>query len=41
MYSDCGSENPRYILDLVKQIVAVSVESVEIVKALPNLEEVK
>ncbi len=35
------SENPRYILDLVKRIVAVSVGSVEIVKALPDLEEKK
>ena len=30
-----------YILDLVKRIVAVSVGSVEIVKGLPDLEEVK
>ena len=35
------SENPRYILDLVKRIVAVSVGSVAIVKGLPDLEEVK
>jgi predicted helicase len=35
------SENPRYILDLVKRIVRVSVESVKIVKGLPDLEEVK
>ena len=35
------SENPRYILDLVKRIVAVSVGSVEIVKGLPKLEEKK
>jgi predicted helicase len=34
-------ENPRYILDLVKRIVAVSVGSAEIVNALPTLEEVK
>ncbi len=35
------SENPRYILDLVKRIVAVSVGSVTIVGALPDLEERK
>jgi predicted helicase len=35
------SDDPRYILDLVKRIVAVSVGSVEIVKGLPELEEVK
>ena len=35
------SENPRYILDLLKRLVAVSVGSVEIVKGLPDLEEVK
>jgi predicted helicase len=35
------SENPRYILDLVKRIVAVSVGSVEIVNSLPALEERK
>ena len=35
------SENPRYILDLVKRIVAVSVGSVEIVKGLPDLNESK
>ncbi len=35
------SDNPRYILDLVKRIVRVSVESVGIVKGLPDLEEVK
>ena len=35
------SENPRYILDLVKRIVAVSVGSVAIVKGLPDLEERK
>jgi predicted helicase len=35
------SDDPRYILDLVKRIVAVSVGSVEIVKALPDLEEKK
>lgn len=41
MYTNDWSENPRYILDLVKRIVAVSVGSVEIVKGLPDLEEVK
>ena len=35
------SDNPRYIWDLVKRIVAVSVGSVAIVKTLPDLEEVK
>jgi len=33
------SENPRYILDLVKRIVRVSIETVQIVKALPALNE--
>lgn len=35
------SENPRYILDLVKRIVRVSVETVQIVNSLPSLQEVK
>jgi predicted helicase len=35
------SENPRYILDLVKRIVRVSVETVKIVKSLPALNEHK
>jgi predicted helicase len=35
------SDEPRYILDLVKRIVAVSVGSVEIVKGLPKLDEQK
>lgn len=35
------SENPRYILDLVKRIVAVSVGSVAIVKGLSDLNESK
>jgi predicted helicase len=35
------SDEPRYILDLVKRIVAVSLGSVEIVKGLPALEEKK
>ncbi len=30
--------NPRYILDLIKSIVTVSVETVAIVKALPGFE---
>lgn len=33
------SEDPRYIVDLVKRIVRVSVETVKIVKALPPLNE--
>jgi len=35
------SEDPRYILDLVKRVTRVSVESVRIVNALPALEEDK
>jgi len=35
------SEDPRYIVDLVKRIVRVSVESARIVKALPPLNEAK
>jgi predicted helicase len=38
MFIDYWSENPRYILDLVKQIVQVSVEAVKIVNSLPALE---
>lgn len=34
------SDDPRYIVDLVKRVVRVSVESVEIIKKLPELEEV-
>ena len=30
---------PRYILELVKRIVTVSIETVRIVKAMPPLEE--
>jgi predicted helicase len=41
MYMDDWSENPRYILDLVKRIVRVSVESVRVVNSLPALKEVK
>ncbi|QKM52892.1 hypothetical protein CG017_00886 [Burkholderia glumae] len=33
------SDDPRYIVDLLKRIVRVSVESVRIVKALPALDE--
>jgi len=33
------SEDPRYIVDLLKRIVRVSLESVRIVKALPALKE--
>ena len=33
------SENPRYILDLVKRIIRVSLETVRIVKGLPTLKE--
>jgi predicted helicase len=38
--NDWGNEhgNPRYILDLLKSIVTVSVETVRIVKSLPPLE---
>jgi predicted helicase len=32
------SEDPRYIVDLVKRVVRVSVETVRIVNALPVLE---
>lgn len=35
------SEDPRYIVDLVKRIVRVSLETVRIVKALPPLNEFK
>ena len=39
--NDWGAEigEPRYIIDLVKRITTVSVETMEIVKALPPLEE--
>jgi predicted helicase len=33
------SEDPRYIVDLVKRIVRVSLETVKIVKSLPKLKE--
>jgi predicted helicase len=38
--NDWGDEhgNPRYILDLLKSIVTVSVETVKIVNSLPTLE---
>ena len=35
------SDDPRYILDLVKRIVRVSVETVKIVNTLPDLNERK
>ena len=35
------SEDPRYIIDLVKRIVSVSVESVKIIQELPPLQEIK
>jgi len=35
------SDNPRYILDLVKRVVRVSLESMRIVNALPALNEHK
>jgi predicted helicase len=35
------NDNPRYILDLLKRIVRVSVETVRIVKGLPALNEFK
>jgi predicted helicase len=31
------SEDPRYILDLVKRIVTVSVKTLEIIQELPSL----
>ena len=34
------SDDPRYIVDLVKRIVRVSIESVRLVKSLPPLKEV-
>ena len=39
--NDWGAEtgNPRYIIDLVKRVTTVSVETMAIVKALPHLEE--
>jgi len=41
--NDWGLEhdNPRYILDLLKSIVTVSVETVRIVKGLPSLDLVE
>ena len=40
--NDWGTEmsNPRYIIDLVKRITTVSVETMAIVRTLPSLEEV-
>ena len=39
--NDWGLEigDPRYIVDLVKRVTTVSVETTSIVKALPSLEE--
>ena len=39
--NDWGAEigEPRYIIDLVKRVTTVSVETMAIVKALPPLEE--
>lgn len=37
--SNTWSEDPRYILDLVKRIVRVSLETVRIVKGLPSLRD--
>jgi predicted helicase len=34
------SDNPRYILDLLKRVVRVSMETVRIVEVLPPLGEV-
>lgn len=34
-------EEPRYIVDLLKRVVRVSVETVRIVKSLPSLNEAK
>ena len=31
------SDDPRYIIDLVKRIVTVSVETLKIVRSLPTL----
>ena len=39
--NDWAPDNPRYILDLLKRIVTVSVESVKIINALPPLDEHK
>lgn len=33
-------DNPRYILDLLKRVIRVSIESVRIVQSLPKLEEI-
>lgn len=35
------SDDPRYILDLVKRIMTVSLETMKIVNALPTLNERK
>jgi len=33
------SENPRYIVDLIKRVTRVSVETIEIIDTLPALQE--
>jgi len=38
--SNDWSQDPRYIVDLLKRIVRVSVESARIIKSLPPLNEV-
>ena len=35
------SDDPRYIVDLLKRIIRVSLESVRIVASLPALQEAK
>jgi predicted helicase len=35
------SEDPRYIIDLVKRIVSVSIKTVKIIQGLPPLQEIK
>jgi hypothetical protein len=34
-----GSDDPRYIVDLVKRIVRVSLETVKIINALPTIND--
>ncbi len=34
-----ASDNPRYIVDLIRRVVRVSVESVRLVAELPGLDE--
>lgn len=35
------SDNPRYIIDLLKRVIRISIETVKIVKSLPALDEFK